>query len=132
MRDFGKNRDGGVYVRSDRGRGMETRTLPPSISLSGPAHLNNVPLVMVGDAAFPLKPYSMRPYSRQNLTHPKRIFNYRLSRARMELENAFGILASRWRIFHCRINLHPQHSVVAACIVHNHVLDPSKNQRLLD
>lgn len=107
----GVNRNVGVYVRSYFGRGMETRTLhvPPSTSLSGPAHPNNVPFVMVDDAAFPLKPY-LRPYSRQNLTHQKRIFNYRLSRARMVLENAFGILASRWRIVNSRINLHPQHT----------------------
>ena len=53
----------------------------------------------------------------------------------MVVENAFGILSSRWRIVHRRINLHPQNVdtlVVAACILHNFLLAPSDNMRLLD
>ncbi|KAJ4935392.1 hypothetical protein JOQ06_016928 [Pogonophryne albipinna] len=109
--------------------------VPTSTSLPDAAHLGEMPFVMVGDAAFPLKPYLMRPYPGKNLTHQKRIFNYRLSRARMVVENAFGILASRWRIFHRRINLLPKNVdtlVVAGCILHNFLLAPSENQRLLD
>ncbi|XP_033945025.2 uncharacterized protein [Pseudochaenichthys georgianus] len=135
--DFGRTSDGGVYAGSDLGKGLEARTLhvPTSTSLPGAAHLGEMPFVMVGDAAFPLKPYLMRPYPGKNLTQQKRILNYRLSRARMVVENAFGILASRWRIFHHRINLHPKNVdklVVAACILHNFLLAPSENQRLLD
>lgn len=135
--DFGRTSDGGVYAGSDLGRGMVSRALhvPHAAPLLGAAHLGDVPFVMVGDAAFPLKPYLMRPYPGRNLNHNKRIFNYRLSRARMVVENAFGILASRWRIFHRRINLHPQNVdtvVVAACILHNFLLAPNDNQRMLD
>ncbi len=135
--DFGKTSDSGVYASSDLGRGMENNMLhvPPSTSLPGTAHLGDVPYVMVGDAAFPLKPYLMRPYPEQNLIHRKRIFNYRFSRARMVVENAFIILASCWRIFHRRINLHPKNVdtlVVAACILHNFLLAPSENAWLLE
>ncbi|XP_058618261.1 uncharacterized protein LOC131531494 isoform X1 [Onychostoma macrolepis] len=135
--DFGRSSDGGVYARSDLGRGMENNTLhvPPSTSLPGAAHLGDVPFVMVGDTAFPLKPFLMRPYPGANLTFKKRIFNYRLSRARMVVENAFGILSARWRIFLNRINLQPKHVdtlVMAACILHNFLLAPSENQRLID
>lgn len=135
--DFGRTSDGGVYAGSDLGMEMEGNTLhvPPSTALPGAAHLGNVPHVMVGDAAFPLKPYLMRPYPGQNLIHRKRIFNYRLSRARMVVENAFGILASRWRIFNRRINLHPKNVdtlVVAACILHNYLLAPTENVQLLE
>ncbi|XP_054603133.2 uncharacterized protein [Nothobranchius furzeri] len=135
--DFGRSSDGAVYAGSALGIGMERRTLhvPPHAPLPGAADATPVPHVMVADAAFPLKPYLMRPYPGHNLTHRKRIFNYRLSRARMVVENAFGILASRWRIFYRRIHLHPDKVdsvVLAACILHNFLIAPSENQAILD
>lgn len=135
--DYGRTSDGGVYAASDLGRGMANQTLdvPPSASLPGAAELEDVPHVIVADAAFPLKTYLMRPYPGQHLTHKKRIFNYRLSRARMVVENAFGILSARWRILLRRINLHPNKVdtlVAAACILHNFLLSPAENVRLLD
>ncbi|KAJ0070133.1 hypothetical protein NL108_002460, partial [Boleophthalmus pectinirostris] len=135
--DYGRDSDGGIYARSALGRGMAQNTLqvPPNGPLPNAAHLGNLPFVMVGDAAFPLKPYLLRRYPAQNLTRPKRIFNYRLSRARMVVENTFGILASRWRILYRKINLYPDkvdNLVVAACILHNFLNNPNENQRLLD
>uniref|UniRef100_A0A8C5H0P0 DDE Tnp4 domain-containing protein n=1 Tax=Gouania willdenowi TaxID=441366 RepID=A0A8C5H0P0_GOUWI len=79
--------------------------------------------------------YLMRPYPRQNLNHRKSIFKYRLSRARIVVENVFGILLVRWWIFHRRITLHPNNVdrvVVAACILHIFLLAPSENVQQLD
>ena len=53
----------------------------------------------------------------------------------MVVENAFGILASWWRIFHRSINLHPQNVdtlVTTICILHTFLLPPSENVRLLE
>ena len=64
--------------------------------------------VFVADEAFALRPDFLKPFNVRVLDDKKRIFNYRLSRARREIENVFGILVSRFGVFRSQINLKPE------------------------
>ena len=57
-----------------------------------------VPPLIVGDSAFPLRSWLMKPFTNAVLTPQQHYFNYRLSRARMVTEAAYGQLKGRWRV----------------------------------
>ena len=50
--------------------------------------------VIVLDGAFALKENLMKPYPFRALSYKKKTFHYRLSRARIIVENAFGIIVA--------------------------------------
>ena len=89
--------DAGIFNRSSREPDLREGRLgfPPPEPLPNDDH--DVPYFFIGDDAFPLRTYLVKPFSHRNLTHDERIFNYRCCRARRVVENAFGILANRFR-----------------------------------
>ncbi|GBP12610.1 Protein ALP1-like [Eumeta japonica] len=86
-----------------------------------------LPYVFVTDDAFPLRAVMLKPYRQAGLNnHEKKIFNYRLSRARRLVEYAFGILSSRFRIYHTQINIEPdkiENIVMATIALHNFLME---------
>ena len=86
--------------------------------------ITTLPFIFIGDAAFPLKPYMLRPYPGRYLEEVKQIFNYPLSRAHHFIENTFGIMAARFRIFRQAIIAHPDKVTKitkAASVLHNYL-----------
>ena len=120
--DTGRHSDGSIFSNSSFGRALNSAELGlPSADSSVPG-LGEFPYCFVGDEAFPLRGYLMRPYPGRHLPLHQRIFNYRLSRSRRIIENAFGILVARWRIFRQPIIASPENtkSFVKACVaLHN-------------
>lgn len=83
-----------------------------------------MPYVILADAAFPLRNNILKPYPFRNMTHSERIFNYRLSRGRRVVENAFGILANRFRVLQTVMYLlveTVQNVILACCALHNFI-----------
>jgi hypothetical protein len=117
----GRISDGGVWAKCSLKEAIEHKIL----NIPEPSPISNditLPYVIVADEAFPLKPYLMKPYNARDLNTERRIFNYRLSRSRRIVENAFGILANRWRIYHKPIPLKlscVKKVVLATCALHN-------------
>ncbi|XP_077111117.1 uncharacterized protein LOC143766979 [Ranitomeya variabilis] len=103
---YGRSNDSQVLKNSPMGRCLygESYDLPPARPLPG---TNDPALeyVFVGDEAFQLSPHLLKPYSSRNLNHTKRVFNYRLTRARRVVECSFGILTAKWRVLLTAIKL---------------------------
>ncbi|XP_071050677.1 uncharacterized protein [Onthophagus taurus] len=122
---YGKSGDSNVFKNSSLFKRIQSNTLNiPEDNIILQTKIKT-PMVIVADDAFGCSKHVLRGYSRKNLSVRKRIFNYRLSRARRYVECAFGILANKWRIFHTAINLDPDFVtdvVKAACILHNFVI----------
>ena len=121
--DAGCHSDGGVFSNLSVGQAIESESLaiPPPRALPGTSTV--VPFVFVGDEAFPLRTNLMRPFPGRYLPESEAIFNYRLSRAIRIIENSFGILNARWRIFRPPIVATPEHVLFtkAAIALHNYL-----------
>lgn len=83
----------------------------------------NINPVLIGDPAYPLMSWLMKPYPENNATpNTQKTFNYQLSRARMTVENTFGRWKGRFVRFSKRVDMEVPSLVIvitASCIMHN-------------
>lgn len=101
----GSESDCGVFNLSSMEPALREGTLGLPEPSPLPGDNRNTPYFLVGDDAFPLRKWMMKPYPHRYLEHDEQIFNYRCSRGRRVVENGFGILSARWRCLLGELNV---------------------------
>ncbi|CAH1987872.1 unnamed protein product [Acanthoscelides obtectus] len=123
----GRISDGGVIETTK----FYDKLLEKALKLpSNETTINKMNFVFVADDAFALNENILKPFPDRNLSKEQIIFNYRLSRARRTVENAFGILSNRFRVFHTAIPMKPEKVdkiVLAAVVLHNFLRGHTNN-----
>jgi len=122
---YGSNNDSGVLLRSEINKRFENESLnlPEPSTLEG-CRFDPLPFYMVGDEIFPLKTWLMRPFPGKDIEESQSVYNFRHSRARRTIENAFGIMTSRWRILNTPINASTENIekyILAIIVLHNYL-----------
>ena len=121
--------DGGILKNCRIGELCESENIPPPRTVG--TYLDNVPYFLIGDEAFALSPNLMKPYPHRTAVGDEKIFNYRLSRARRIVENAFGVMSSRFRILLRTFELKVPNVILVtrACIALRNMLLTKRDQQ---
>ena len=127
----GRVGDATIWNGSNLKRHLENGSLNTPPALAIPQTNTPIPSLIVADSAFALSPQLMKPYPERGIDHEKNVFNYRLSRARRIVENAFGILACRFGVYQSAMKMGPrkvQMVVLATLALHNFLREEKDQQ----
>ena len=124
--DCGRHIDGSAYNNGIIGLAIDNNTLniPPDRAMPFDV-IKKVLTFFVADDAFTLKWHLVKRYATE-LQESKKIIIYRLSRARSLVESAFGIMTSKFRLYHRLINGTPDNVIDitrATVALHNYLID---------
>jgi hypothetical protein len=117
--------DSQVFKDSVFGKKMADNKLNLPEAECLPGTDKTVDYFFAGDGAFTLQNCLMKPYAARKMSLREAVYNYRFSRARRVVENAFGILVARWRIFRqplCGKLETADYIVLAAVCLHNFII----------
>ncbi|KAF0685529.1 protein ALP1-like, partial [Aphis craccivora] len=123
----GRNSDEGIFKASAMKYWIQSGELDNTTPspLTYDENYSSFPYYFVVDEAFPLSRYLMILYPRSVLANVKRIYNYRISRARKTIECTFGMVCEKFAVLngHIRIRepVNVNFVIKAACVLHNYV-----------
>jgi len=126
--ESGRNSDGGVFIASSFGQRFNEQKL--NLPLPRKLYPNNnrrrnvlFPYVFIGDEAYALTKHLMKPFTRSHaMSKERKIYNYRLSRARRAVECAFGMMVKKFRVLETALLVHTdvaKNITLACCVLHN-------------
>jgi hypothetical protein len=118
----GSNSDAQLFNVSELKECLEDGSIGLPVPDPLPHDDQPTPYFLLGDDAFGLRTFLMKPYGLRGMTREQRIFNYRISRGRRVVENAFGILANRWQVLLGTMQQSPpvvQHMIECCVVLHN-------------
>ncbi|XP_047101048.1 protein ALP1-like [Schistocerca piceifrons] len=123
----GRVNDGAIFNNSKLAEALNNKKL----NLPAPEEIEcfsgvELPYVFVADVAFALKEYMMKWYPERDLSEEKRVFNYRLSRARRVVENAFSTMSNKFGVLLSPIRLSAKKVDIVirvCCVLHNFILE---------
>ena len=116
--------DAAIYNASELKECLDSATNVLNLPEASPLPGDDValPYFIIGDNAFGIQPELMNPFPIRDMEYNQRIYNYRLSRARRVVENAFGMLANKFRVLLQTMTQTPStvRKIVTTCVIlHN-------------
>lgn len=135
--DVGSSSDGQIWNHCELRQSLDDGILGIPDPEPLPTDDEDTPFFIIADDAFAMKTYLMKPFSRRGLTHDETVFNYRLSRARRVVENAFGILSNRFRCLLTTLQLKMDNAIplVRTCVILHNFLrmrNPAADANVMD
>ncbi|CAH1969203.1 unnamed protein product [Acanthoscelides obtectus] len=130
----GKISDGGIFRHTLLWEMISSNTLNLPASHPLPGSNVDIPYVFLSDGAFALHPNIMKPYpGNHDRDSPERMFNKKLSGSRVVVDNTFGILSSKFRIFKRPIELCSEKAsvITMTCILlHNYLIKSNTSSQM--
>lgn len=129
---YGSQHDAGTFQASNVYKALihGRVSLPSDRKVHGSEII--LPHVFVGDGAYPLMESIMKPYAGKKLSRKQIKFNKSLSRARVVVENTFGQVCQKWRIFYTTIDKSVDTIKLigkSTCVLHNMIIDLERVNR---
>ena len=116
----GSQSDGGIFKHGCLSNLCQSASIPPPSEQGD--QVDPIPYFFIGEEAFALTEQLIKPYPHCTAIGDEKVYNYRLSRPRRNVENAFGIMCARFRILLRTMELNVANAiqVIRACVVlHN-------------